>query len=117
PRLGGVAPAGAPTPKVGRRARNGLRLSVSDRETQAVTAAPKAAWAPLRRPLFRALWTSDVVSSIGTWMHDAAAAWLMTLLAPSPLMVSLVQAANTLPLFLLALPAGALADVLDRRRI
>ena len=81
PRLGGVAPAGAPTPKgVGRRARNGLRLSVSDRETQAVTAAPNAAWAPLRRPLFRALWTSDVVSSIGTWMHDAAAAWLMTLL-------------------------------------
>src|SRR6058998_1141133 len=118
PRLGGVAPAGAPTPKgVGRRARNGLRLSVSDRETQAVTAAPNAAWAPLRRPLFRALWTSDVVSSIGTWMHDAAAAWLMTLLAPSPLMVSLVQAATTLPLFLLALPAGALADVLDRRRI
>src|SRR5216117_661832 len=118
PRLGGVAPAGTPTPKgVGRRARNGLRLSVSDRETQAVTAAPNAAWAPLRRPLFRALWTSDVVSSIGTWMHDAAAAWLMTLLAPSPLMVSLVQAATTLPLFLLALPGGALADILDRRRV
>src|SRR5256884_4691839 len=50
-------------------------------------------------------------------MHDSAAAWLMTLLAPSPLMVSLVQVATTLPLFLLALPAGALADALDRRRI
>jgi len=71
----------------------------------------------LRRPLFRALWIADVTSNVGTWMHDAAAAWLMTLLAPSPLMVSLVQAATTLPLFLLALPAGALADVLDRRRI
>ena len=71
----------------------------------------------MRRPLFRALWISDVVSSIGTWMHDSAAAWLMTLLAPSPLMVSLVQAATTLPLFLLALPGGALADVLDRRRV
>src|SRR2546426_12097378 len=82
-----------------------------------MSATPKGAWSPLRRPLFRALWASDVVSSIGTWMHDAAAAWLMTLLAPSPLMVSLVQAANTLPLFLLALPAGALADVLDRLRI
>jgi len=76
-----------------------------------------SAWSPLRRPLFRALWVADVASNVGTWMHDAAAAWLMTLLAPSPLMVSLVQAATTLPLFLLALPAGALADVFDRRRI
>src|SRR5229473_5658655 len=76
-----------------------------------------SAWSPLRRPLFRALWIADVVSNIGTWMHDSAAAWLMTLLAPSPLMVSLVQAATTLPLFLLALPAGALADIFDRRRI
>src|SRR5213595_3072742 len=82
-----------------------------------MTATPIAAWSPLRRPLFRALWISDVVSSVGTWMHDSAAAWLMTLLAPAPLMVSLVQAATTLPLFLLALPTGALADVLDRRRI
>src|SRR3989454_3968031 len=82
-----------------------------------MSATPKGAWSPLRRPLFRALWISDVVSSIGTWMHDSAAAWLMTLLAPSPLMVSLVQAATTLPLFLLALPGGALADILDRRRI
>jgi MFS family permease len=76
-----------------------------------------SAWSPLRRPLFRRLWIADVASNIGTWMHDAAAAWLMTLLAPSPVMVSLVQAATTLPLFLLALPAGALADILDRRRV
>ena len=76
-----------------------------------------SAWSPLRRPLFRGLWIADVASNIGTWMHDAAAAWLMTLLAPSPLLVSLVQAATTLPLFLLALPAGALADIFDRRRI
>src|SRR5881394_4519133 len=82
-----------------------------------MTATPITAWSPLRRPLFRALWISDVVSSVGTWMHDSAAAWLMTLLAPSPLMVSLVQAATTLPLFLLALPAGAVADIFDRRRI
>src|SRR5256712_1725021 len=82
-----------------------------------MTATPITAWSPLRRPLFRALWISDVVSSIGTWMHDSAAAWLMTLLDPSPLMVSLVQAATTLPLFLLALPGGALADILDRRGI
>src|SRR5438046_2552090 len=82
-----------------------------------MTATPITAWSPLRRPLFRALWISDVVSSVGTWMHDSAAAWLMTLLAPSPLMVSLVQAATTMPLFLLALPGGALADIMDRRRV
>src|SRR5258705_2054949 len=85
-----------------------------------MTAPPKpppSAWSPLRRPLFRSLWIADVASNVGTWMHDSAAAWLMTLLAPSPLLVSLVQAATTLPLFLLALPAGALADIFDRRRI
>ena len=80
-------------------------------------APPPSAWSPLRRSLFRGLWIADVASNIGTWMHDSAAAWLMTSLAPSPLMVSLVQAATTLPLFLLALPAGALADIFDRRRI
>src|SRR5436309_639261 len=50
-------------------------------------------------------------------MHDASAAWLMTGLAPSPLMVSLIQTATSLPVFLLALPAGALADIVDRRRM
>lgn len=58
-----------------------------------------------------------MVSNVGTWMNDVGAGWLMTSLAPSPLMVSLVQAATTLPIFLFALPAGALADIVDRRRI
>jgi len=92
-------------------------LAVKKRKFGGVTAPPPSAWSPLRRPLFRSLWIADVASNIGTWMHDSAAAWLMTLLSPSPLMVSLVQAATTLPLFLLALPAGALADIFDRRRI
>ncbi|MGH8471058.1 MAG: MFS transporter [Gammaproteobacteria bacterium] len=55
-----------------------------------------SAWAPLRRPLFRALWIATVVSNIGTWMHDVGASWLMTSLAPSPLMVALVQAGDEL---------------------
>jgi MFS family permease len=74
-------------------------------------------WAPLRRPTFRALWIAAVVSNVGTWMHDTAAAWTMTGLSPSPIMVSLMQTATSLPFFLLALPAGALADVVDRRRM
>jgi MFS family permease len=72
---------------------------------------------PLREPLFRALWLAAVASNVGTWMQDVGAAWLMTSLAPSPSMVALVRTASSLPMFLLALPAGALADVFDRRRL
>jgi MFS family permease/quinol monooxygenase YgiN len=60
---------------------------------------------------------ASAVSSIGTWMHDVGAAWLMTSLSPSPFLVALMQAASSLPFFLLALPAGAIADVIDRRRM
>lgn len=63
------------------------------------------------------IWTATVVANIGTWMYSAAAAWLMTNLTTHPLMVSLVQVATTLPMFLLALPAGALADIVDKRRL
>jgi MFS family permease len=80
-------------------------------------AAATGAWAPLRRPLFRAIWIAGLASNVGTWMQNVAAAWLMTSLAPTPLLVSLVQAASSLPVFLLAIPAGALADVVDRRRL
>jgi MFS family permease len=81
-------------------------------------AAPTSMWSPLRQPVFRALWIASAVSTIGTWMHDVGAAWLMTTLAPnSPLLVALMQAAASLPFFLLALPAGAIADVVDRRKL
>lgn len=73
-------------------------------------------WAPLRHKAFRMMWVASIVSNIGSWMHEVGAGWLMTSLAPSPLMVALVQAATTAPVFLLALPAGALADIVDRRR-
>jgi MFS family permease len=82
-----------------------------------VSQARADAFAPLRRPVFRSIWLASLVSNLGTWMQNVGAAWLMTSLAPSPLFVSLVQAASNLPLFLLALPAGALADVVDRRRL
>ena len=76
-----------------------------------------SAWAPLREPLFRSLWIAAVISYTGTWMQNVGAVWLMTQLTMSPLMVSLVQAAATLPVFLVILPAGALADMMDRRRL
>lgn len=80
-----------------------------------VVSAPT--WNPLRQPLFRALWIASVASNIGTWMHEVGAAWLMTSLTVSPLMVALMQTATSLPIVLLGLPAGALADLVDRRRM
>src|SRR6202521_5743360 len=73
--------------------------------------------APFRDRAFAALWVATVVSNIGTWMQGAAASWLMTGLNPDAFVVSLVQVAASLPMFLFALPAGALADVIDRRRL
>lgn len=79
--------------------------------------AGTSAWSPLRHPYFRALWLAAIGSNIGTWIHDVGAAWLMTELTPSPVMVSLMATATSLPIVLLALPAGALADIVDRRRL
>ena len=73
-------------------------------------------WGALRYDVFRRLWVATVVSNVGGWMFNAACGWLMTSLNPNPFIVSMVQVANSLPLFLVALPAGALADMIDRRR-
>ena len=74
-----------------------------------------AALAPLRHHVFRALWAANVVTALGLWLQNTGAGWLMTTLSPDALSVSLVQAATIVPTFLLALPAGALADIVDRR--
>lgn len=71
--------------------------------------------APLARPVFRMLWLATVTANVCMWMNDVAAAWLMTQLAPNPVWVALVQTAATLPVFLLGLPSGAMADIVDRR--
>ncbi|MPZ37432.1 MAG: MFS transporter [Rhizobiales bacterium] len=79
--------------------------------------ADASSLSPFRHPAFTVLWIATVVSNIGTWMQSAAAAWLMTNLNPDPLIVALVQVAAALPMFIFALPAGALADIVDRRRL
>ena len=86
-------------------------------QAPALPKTEQSAWSPLRNALFRSLWIATIVSNIGTWMHDVGAGWLMTELSSSPSMVALVEAADSFPLMLLALPAGALADIVDRRRL
>jgi MFS family permease len=70
---------------------------------------------PLRNGTFRTLWFASVVVWLGTWLQNTGAGWLMTTLAPRPLIVAMVQAATIMPVFLLALPGGAMADIVDRR--
>ncbi len=77
---------------------------------------PPGAFAPLRHRLFAVIWTATVLGNIGTFMRDVTSIWLVTDLSASPAAVALIQAAGTLPVFLLAIPAGVLSDILDRRR-
>src|SRR5690554_5100391 len=77
----------------------------------------RSAFAPLRQTLFAVIWVATIVGNTGSFIRDVASAWLMTDLSSSPVAVSMVQAAATLPVFLLAIPAGVLADILDRRKL
>jgi MFS family permease len=76
-----------------------------------------SAWSPLRIALFRNLLIADLVSDIGTFMQTVGAAWLMTTLTSSTTYIALIQTASALPFFLLALPAGSLGDIFDRRKL
>ncbi len=81
------------------------------------SSARPSAWTPLQHSLFRSRWIASILSNTGTWMQDTAATWLMTALTNSPFLIALMQTAASLPVLLLGLPAGAVADILDRRRV
>ncbi len=74
-------------------------------------------WAPLRSPIYRALWVAQLVSNLGTWMQTVGAQWMLVSDPRAAVLVPLVQTATTLPVMLLALPSGVLADLVDRRRL
>ena len=76
----------------------------------------RTALQPLGVPVFRLLWSTWLAANLTMWMNDVAAAWVMTTLTTSATLIALVQTASALPVFLLGLPSGALADILDRRR-
>nr|AIA13690.1 Transmembrane secretion effector [uncultured bacterium] len=84
---------------------------------QPVAPAASSAWSPLRHTLFRSVWIATIASNVGTYMQDVGAGWLMTSLSSSPALVALVEAADSIPVMLLAMPAGAMADIVDRRRL
>ena len=86
--------------------------AVTEAEVRSARLSP---WAPLRHKVFAALFAAQLGSNIGTFFQTVAAAWLMGDLTPSPTLVALIQTASLLPLLLLGLPAGALADIFDRR--
>lgn len=93
---------------------------VSTNQPVASSALPPARvspWSAFHHPTFRVVWAATIVSNVGGWVSSAASGWLMTSLNPHPLAVSLVQVMSNLPMFLLALPAGALVDMVDQRRL
>ncbi len=73
-------------------------------------------WSPFRHQVFTVVWLATVVSNIGSWMYNAGSGWLMTDLTADPLLISLVQVASSLPMFLFAMTSGVLADIVDKRK-
>ncbi len=90
--------------------------AAAELKRSAAARASQSPFAPLSVPVFRMLWGTWIVANTCMWMNDVATAWLMTTLTTSPVLVALVQTASTAPVFLLGLPSGALADILDRRK-
>jgi len=97
--------------------RREFRLSAGLTTAAAPTEPAPSRWGPFGHLAFTVIWTASLVSNVGTAMFDTASGWLITSLDANPITVSLVQVAVSLPLFLFTLPSGALADVIDSRRL
>jgi MFS family permease len=93
------------------------REPVAEIGTDNAGSAGGGTFAPLRTPLFRNIWLASLLSNLGFMFLSVGAAWQMTLLTPRPEIIALVQSALMLPMMLLAIPAGAMADMYDRRKV
>jgi MFS family permease len=94
-----------------------LTATPAEQEDAGVRAKGGGSFAPLRNKLFRNIFIASLFSNFGTMIQGVGAAWEMTRLTDAPEMVALVQTATTLPLMLVTVPAGAIADTLDRRKV
>jgi hypothetical protein len=93
----------------------GVPTASTDPSSASPSRVAAFAWVPFHHRAYAAIWTATVVSNIGAWMY-LVSGWLMTSLDSDPFLVSMVQVANCLPMFLFAIPAGALVSIVDRRR-
>jgi MFS family permease len=94
-----------------------MKLSANQSSSVAATQPAPSRWGAFGYAALTVIWTASLVSNVGAAMFDTASGWLITSLDANPMTVSLVQVAVSLPLFLFTLPAGALADVIDSRRL
>jgi len=94
-----------------------VKLSANQNSSTAATQPVRSRWGAFGYAAFTVIWTASLVPNVGAAMFDTASGWLITSLDANPMTVSLVQVAVSLPLFLFTLPAGALADVIDSRRL
>lgn len=85
-------------------------------ENGALPPKSSGSFAPLRQSVFAVLWAATILGNTGSFIRDVASSWIVTDLSASPAAVAMIQAAGTLPIFLLAIPAGVLSDILDRRK-
>ena len=99
------------------KAQTRITRSQEKANQQALSFSNSPALSPLAGSVFRVLWIASIASNLGTWMQDVGESWLMVSFTKSPVLVALVETAGSLPVVLLALPAGALADIFDRRRL
>ena len=92
-------------------------MSAEQGGSEAQRVAPSPRWGAFGHPAFTTIWIASEIAYLGTAMFDTGSRWLMTELSADPMTVSLIQVAVTLPIFLFTLPAGALADILEARRL
>jgi MFS family permease len=84
---------------------------------QGQTMTKTSSWTALQNPVFRKLWIASLISGTCVAAHDTAATWMMNTLTRSPILISVMSTVASLPFFLLTLPAGALADMVDRKKL